>query len=952
MARKSESPKSSRKGGRSKSGKKIQKTITLNELKARMRDPETPIEKIRPYLKIDPQQSRAFAPAVSFDESVVDTEGLEGDLGVRFFNWASRRRRAARYRRRVEGGYAGVRIVSEGDSWFQYPFLLDDVIDHLSEPYAVFSLGGAGDLLADMVAEDELTGAIERERPDVFLISGGGNDLLGDGRLKTLLKPFRPGRAADKYPNDQFKSALETVEALYRGLFERLTRQFPGLRILCHGYDHAIPANGPWLGKPMNAIGIEDPDLQAAIVTVLIDRVNAMQERLAADFPGGVRHVDCRGLVGPKFWDDELHPTDAGFGTVAARFEAVIEDVTADAEALTVAEPLCPGADRMMENPKDLSDKAFRRIVARRARMVTGATAVSLDDNAERLSLEGEIRGHFEKIHMGADFLPASFLVEGAKRARAVCRIVGPGFVGSGFLIASRRFVMTNHHVLPDEETAGASVAEFGFEDGAETVRIPIDPAQFFVNDYELDFAIAACNAERLDDVIPIPLLRNPALVTRGDRVNIIQHPRGRTKEIAIHDNKVERLLERVVRYRTDTEPGSSGSPVFNNGWDLVALHHAGVVDGRTAMNEGIRMATIVAHLVGRSERESSEVAHGIRELLDLIPDSSPMLGFFDIAGVEPDDIREVEVPDFLGTSDFADLGFWNIEHFNARVSEQRLQRVADVLDRLNMDVMGLTEVHEDALDRLKVAMLAQGNSVDYVLEDTPGSQDLAVLYDTDTTTVTLDREITDRHATALGARTPAGRTAFPRNPLFARCKIADGNSRPVEFLMIVVHLKAFGDAQSRARRRLAAGILAEIIEDFRKNEELPVVLGGDFNEQLNNSVLSAVSDTPDLFALTADDAVTGAASYVGGTRRSLIDHIITSRDLRAGDISGDDAAIVRLDQSVRNFSDAVSDHVPVVMRLVLRDRSVDIGKTEAPGHSASIDVPEGARSLLVDFAV
>ena len=33
---------------------------------------------------------------------------------------------------------------------------------------------------------------------------------------------------------------------------------------------------------------------------------------------------------------------------------------------------------------------------------------------------------------------------------------------------------------------------------------------------------------------------------------------------------------DNVVQYLTDTMPGSSGSPVFNAAWEVVALHHSG----------------------------------------------------------------------------------------------------------------------------------------------------------------------------------------------------------------------------------------------------------------------------------------------------------------------------------------------------------------------------------------
>src|SRR5262249_23055923 len=35
--------------------------------------------------------------------------------------------------------------------------------------------------------------------------------------------------------------------------------------------------------------------------------------------------------------------------------------------------------------------------------------------------------------------------------------------------------------------------------------------------------------------------------------------------------------LDKFAHYETDTEQGSSGSPVFNDQWEVIALHHSGV---------------------------------------------------------------------------------------------------------------------------------------------------------------------------------------------------------------------------------------------------------------------------------------------------------------------------------------------------------------------------------------
>lgn len=140
-------------------------------------------------------------------------------------------------------------------------------------------------------------------------------------------------------------------------------------------------------------------------------------------------------------------------------------------------------------------------------------------------------------------------------------------------------------------------------------MRVTLEPQRFFVTSPELDFTVVACSPAPVEGIEPVRLVSEPALVTRNERVNIIQHPMGRQKEIALHNNEVVRVKDLVVHYHTDTEPGSSGSPVFNNNWDLVALHHAGWQEGDGAINEGIRSHVIVEDLKKRFSRDGQKSA-------------------------------------------------------------------------------------------------------------------------------------------------------------------------------------------------------------------------------------------------------------------------------------------------------------------------------------------------------
>ena len=63
----------------------------------------------------------------------------------------------------------------------------------------------------------------------------------------------------------------------------------------------------------------------------------------------------------------------------------------------------------------------------------------------------------------------------------------------------------------------------------------------------------------------------------RGECLNILQNPNGAPKRVALRQNRFTALLERFVHYESDTLPGSSGSPVFNDQWQVICLHHAGV---------------------------------------------------------------------------------------------------------------------------------------------------------------------------------------------------------------------------------------------------------------------------------------------------------------------------------------------------------------------------------------
>lgn len=262
---------------------------------------------------------------------------------------------------------------------------------------------------------------------------------------------------------------------------------------------------------------------------------------------------------------------------------------------------------------------------------------------------------YIERIIDEPNFLPVHFLEEGAVVQRAVARMQLkeaysglPALSGwaTGFMV-SPSLLLTNNHVIPSKDFAGKLQAQFQYQYDYNGNPVAADVYQFdpdnvFYTDAALDFTlirmkrscklvlapITAISAAdefmgeaplvsddlTLGPITPIKpgrifwMCRYPGerhgwvqLPTNvsyavDQHLNIIQHPSGRHKEVALQKNQVTNIYTNHIRYTTDTEPGSSGSPVFNNAWDLLVLHHAGgeFSGGKWINNQGVRIDKIV----------------------------------------------------------------------------------------------------------------------------------------------------------------------------------------------------------------------------------------------------------------------------------------------------------------------------------------------------------------------
>ena len=302
------------------------------------------------------------------------------------------------------------------------------------------------------------------------------------------------------------------------------------------------------------------------------------------------------------------------------QFEAVRRRVAERAEPRLEHEETLASSGNLAElNPPELVARRLDRVTRFRAGDELPPTTPA--DAPERLAEKAVERAPvpnstppeklLEAIVNTADFVGTRYLDAGVAAARAVGRILvkdGAGRLlghGTGSMI-SPQLMLTNHHVFDTAQAAATSHVEFNYQDGIDGKLLQVttfgfDPGRFFLADEDLDFAIVAVRAPA-GELAPFGfnrLIESEGKALLGEFVTIVQHPRGEKKQVALRENRIVDGVEQFLHYTADTEPGSSGSPVFNDQWEVCALHHASVrapehPEFGHVLNEGVRVCAIL----------------------------------------------------------------------------------------------------------------------------------------------------------------------------------------------------------------------------------------------------------------------------------------------------------------------------------------------------------------------
>jgi len=237
----------------------------------------------------------------------------------------------------------------------------------------------------------------------------------------------------------------------------------------------------------------------------------------------------------------------------------------------------CPAVD-LSQKPVANEGTSFNR------------TKALYSDGVEASSLD------FERMMGTNDLLDMNYLARGLLASQSVARIMLLGDrndigdvrgVATGFMV-SPELLLTNYHVFRSMEEAADSVAEFDYKRDMSGIIRPgkvfrCRPDVYFFNSKEFDYALVAMESNSIDgqdEITKFGWLRlnpMPGKVQENEFVSIIQHPQGEPMQLSIRENQVKRMGDVDIWYMSDTARGSSGSPVFNDSWQVVALHHSSV---------------------------------------------------------------------------------------------------------------------------------------------------------------------------------------------------------------------------------------------------------------------------------------------------------------------------------------------------------------------------------------
>ena len=297
------------------------KRLTFDEFRTAIEQRTMPLEKLPDYVDFDPA---APIPKLVFRaDALIDQPPPDYDVDAEIYRMLRVIGEARDARLETFSFVGQKRVVAEGDSWFNLPWLvrppaIADWIERNGR-FRIKNIAYWGDTLEGILSRKEYVKVIAKEKPEYFILSAGGNDLqlgLANGRYIHAYDSTRP---VDKYLTPAGEAGLAQIESGYKRLLSELS-QFPTLKVICYGYDYPRPLvnGGTYIGQYLRQKGIPD-NLMGPIMASLIDRLNEVIQRVTRS--ANVHYLDCRRITEAYTWYDDMHPDKDGFFALAVRFE-------------------------------------------------------------------------------------------------------------------------------------------------------------------------------------------------------------------------------------------------------------------------------------------------------------------------------------------------------------------------------------------------------------------------------------------------------------------------------------------------------------------------------------------------------------------------------------------------------------------------------------------------------
>ena len=259
----------------------------------------------------------------------------------------------------------------------------------------------------------------------------------------------------------------------------------------------------------------------------------------------------------------------------------------------------------------------------------------------------------FERAIGKNDSVYSNFIELIADTKQKVARVVikeGSRTLGfaTGFMV-SERLLLTNWHVFNEKKDVMQSEAQFFYEYDVfgrpkQPVSFRLKPGDFFHSFEGLDYCLVAVEPVDVSGNIQLSsigyIFLDPATGKLGDEdvelLNIIHHPGGDYKQLSIRENQFKKIMATTLWYKSDTAQGSSGSPVFNDQWQIVALHHMGVpsmsADGKNYLDIEGNIIPVVNGEVDETKvhwiaNEGIRISVILKDLFSSYPDSDYIKG-------------------------------------------------------------------------------------------------------------------------------------------------------------------------------------------------------------------------------------------------------------------------------------------------------------------------------------